>query len=190
MTGLLPSLKAKTIPPHPDDSGCPLSLRIVPKFSAVVGIELFCQPSGAFAHRESRRARFSQSRSNRRHATPTDRCRSAVGVGPSRIRNISQLSQKSCNGRSPSVVCPTDASAKVGKGGNSPDHLTDANFSTLAQRKCVTSSNQLLVHIRPVPQHRSHFSNPILPFFLTVFFFAPLQAEHTILLFFLVILPS
>ena len=30
--------------------------------------------------REARRARFSQSRSNRRHATPTDRCRSAVGV--------------------------------------------------------------------------------------------------------------
>ena len=37
---------------------------------------------GAFAHREARRARFSQSRSNRRHATPTDRCRSAVGVVP------------------------------------------------------------------------------------------------------------
>ena len=30
--------------------------------------------------REARRARFSRSRSNRRHATPTDRCRSAVCI--------------------------------------------------------------------------------------------------------------
>ena len=43
VTGLLPSLKAKTIPPHPDDSGCPLSVRIVPKFSAVVGHQRFCR---------------------------------------------------------------------------------------------------------------------------------------------------
>ena len=31
---------------------------------------------------KARRARFSQSRSNRRHATPTDRCRSTVGIVP------------------------------------------------------------------------------------------------------------
>ena len=40
MTGSLPSLKAKTIPPHPDDSGCPLSVSIVSKFLIVVGIGL------------------------------------------------------------------------------------------------------------------------------------------------------
>ena len=49
VTGLLPSLKAKTIPPRPDDSGCPLSARIVSKFSAVVGIGFFFQPSAGFS---------------------------------------------------------------------------------------------------------------------------------------------
>ena len=38
--------------------------------------------------REARRARFSQSRSNRHHATPTDRCRSAVGIVPSQHPRI------------------------------------------------------------------------------------------------------
>ena len=40
----------------------------------------------SFAHREARRPRFSQSRSNRRHATPTDHCRSAVGIVPSQTK--------------------------------------------------------------------------------------------------------
>ena len=42
----------------------------------------------------ARRARFSQSRSNRRHATPTDRCRSVVGIVP---RLFCQIIAQSCN---------------------------------------------------------------------------------------------
>ena len=99
VTGLLPSLKAKTVPPRPDDSGCPLSPHIVSKFSAVVGIGFFLPAERCVsAHQEAQRQRFSQSRSfspSRHTDRSLPKCRLSC-PSPDQIARLSVISVPCC----------------------------------------------------------------------------------------------